>query len=144
MFPVDWNALIRRVDRSLPGRGLWMHCAPVFDSDRPTEEGAGLAVQRESGPGNPGRWYVVVFFSVVPSPEAVGPDGDFLPGRGEEASDWVVEVGYRGDHDTLEGAVGEAKELAAGLPSSALYPNPERLRAFLDQVTDPGDLEEIA
>jgi hypothetical protein len=142
MFPVNWNALIRHIDRSLPGRGLWMHCAPVFDSDRPTEEGVGLAVQRESGPR--GRWYLVVFFAVVPSTEAVGPDGGFLPGRGDDVCDWAVEVGYQGDHDTLEGAVGEAKGLAEGLPKSALYPNPERVRAFLDQVTDPGGLEEIA
>ncbi|MDQ3316864.1 MAG: hypothetical protein M3522_05955 [Actinomycetota bacterium] len=141
MFFVDWNALIRLIDRSLPGRGLWMHCAPVFDPDRPTEEGVGLAVQRESGPK--GRWYVVVFFSVVPSPEAVGPDGDFLPGRGEEVSDWVVDVGYQGDFDALEEAIGEAKDLAPRLPKSAIYPTAERFHAFLEEVTDPGDLEEI-
>jgi hypothetical protein len=98
--------------------------------------------QRESGPK--GHWYTVVFFAVVPDPDAVGPDCAFLPGRGEEVSDWAVRAGYQGDHDRLEDAVGEAKELAAGLPKSGLYPSPERLRAFLDQVTDPEDLGQTA
>ena len=142
MFPMDWNALIRHIDRALPGRGLWMQCVPVFESDRPTEEGVGLAIQRESGPK--GRWYSPVFFSVVPDPVAVGADGHFLPGRGEEASDWTVDVGYRGDHDTLEEAIEEAKGLAADLPMDGLYRTKERLDAILDRVTDPEDLEEIA
>jgi len=142
MFPMDWNALIRHIDRALPGRGLWMQCVPVFDSDRPTEEGIGLAIQRESGPK--GRWYSTIFFSVVPDPDAVGADGGFLPGRGEEAADWTVDVGYRGDHDTLEAAIDEAKGLAADLPINGMFRTEERLDAILDQVTDPEDLEEIA
>lgn len=142
MFPVHWNELVRQIDRSLPGRGLWMHCAPVFDDDRPTEEGVGLALQRESGPET--RRYVVVFFSVIPDPGAVAPGGRFAPGRGEEVSDWRVEVGYQGEFDALKDAVEEAKELASGLPKSGLYPGPERIAAFLDRVTDPDDLDEIA
>ncbi|MBA3388551.1 MAG: hypothetical protein H0U02_04185 [Rubrobacter sp.] len=142
MIPVDWNALIRQIDRSLPGLSLWMHCAPVFDDDSPTEESVGLAIQRQSGPK--GRWYVVVFFRVVPDPAAVDEVGLFPPGRGQETSDWTVNVGYQGDHDNLEEAVAEAKDLARHLPSSALYPNEERLAAFLGKVTDPEDLEETA
>jgi hypothetical protein len=147
MIPVDWNALVRHIDRSLPGRGLWMQCEPVFDDDRPTEEGVGLAIQREPAgtpAGNPGRWYTVAFFSVVPAPEAVGDDGRFLPGRGEEVSDWTVQVGYQGDHDNLGEAIDEAKDLARDLPTSGIYRTNERLEAILDQVTDPEDLEEIA
>ncbi len=144
MFPVDWNALIRHISRELPGLQLWIQCVPVFDDDAPTEEGVGLAVQRESGPGNPGRWYTVVFFSVVPDPGAAGEDGRFLPGRGEEVSDWAVEVGYQGDHDTLEEAIDEAKGLARDLPMSGIYRTHERREAILDRVTDPEDLEEIA
>lgn len=145
MIPVDWNALIRRVNAELPGLCLWMHCAPVFDDDAPTEEGVGLAIQRESGTRDSRRWYLVVFFSVVPDLEAVGVDGGFLPGRGEEVSHWSVEVGYQGDHDTLEEALEEAKSLARHLPKSALYPTEERLAAVLDQVNDPEDnLEQIA
>ncbi len=64
MSCVDWNAMIRHISGALPGLGLWMQCVPVFDEDSPTEEGVGLAIQRESGPK--GRWYTVVFFSVVP------------------------------------------------------------------------------
>lgn len=142
MIPVDWNALIRRIDRALPGLYLWMHCAPVFDHDAPTEEGVGLAIQRLSGPK--GRWYMVVFFSVTPDPAAVDEDGLFPPGRGQETSDWIVKVGYQGDHDTLAEAVAEAKDVARHLPRSALYPNEERLAAFLEKVTDPEDLEETA
>lgn len=144
MFRVDWNALIRHIDRSLPGRGLWMQCVPVFDApDAPTEEGVGLAIQRESGPK--GRWYKVVFFRVVPDEDALDPEnGDFLPGRGDETADWVVEVGYEGDHDTLAEGIDEAKDLARDLPTGGVYATHEIREAILDGVTDPEDLEEIA
>ncbi len=121
---------------------MWMLCVPVFDGDRTTEEGVGLGIQRESGPK--GHWYSTVFFSVVPDPDAIGADGIFLPGRGEEAPDWTVDVGYRGGHDTLQAAIHEAKGLAADLPMNCMYGNKERLDAILDWVTDPDDLEEIA
>ena len=116
-----------------------MQSVPVLDEpDAPTGEGVGLAIQRESGPK--GRWYEVVFFRVVPDEAALGSDGDFLPGRGEEASDWIVEVGYRGEHDDLEDAVEETKGLAGDLPMSRIYHTPERLAAILDEVSDPEDL----
>ena len=142
MLPMDWNALIRHISCALPGLGLWMQCVPVFDDDAPTEEGVGLAIQRQSGPK--GRWYTVVFFSVVPDPAAVGEGGTFLPGRGDEVADWAVEVGYEGEHDTLREAIDDAKGLARGLPMSGIYRTHERREAILDQVTDPEDLEEIA
>ena len=142
MFSMDWNALIRHISRALPGLGLWMQCVPVFDDDAPTEEGVGLAVQRASGPK--GRWYTVVFFSVVPDPGATGVDGTFLPGRGEEVADWAVEVGYQGDHDTLQEAIDDAKGLARDLPMSGIYRTHERREKILDQVSDPEDLEETA
>ena len=141
MIPVDWNDLIRKIDRELPGLSLWMHCAPVLDDDSEIEQGVGLAVQRESGPGNPGRWYLVVFFEVLPDPEALDGDGRFLEGRGEDVSDWIVEVGYQGDFDTLREAIGEAKDLAPRLPRSAIYPTEERFHAALEKVNDPEDLE---
>ncbi len=147
MFRVDWNALIRHIDRSLPGRGLWMQCVPVFDAPDAaggaTEEGVGLAIQRESGPK--ARWYKVVFFRVVPDEEALDEStGDFLPGRGDETADWVVKVGYEGDHDTLKEAIEEAKGLARDLPTGGVYSTHEIREAILDGVSDPEDLEEIA
>lgn len=145
MIFVDWNALIRHIDRSLPGRGLWMQCVPVFDDDAPTEEGVGLAIQRESAPGSSDDlWYPVVFFRVVPDPAATGPDGAFLEGRGDTTGDWEILVGYQGEHDTLEDAIKEAKSLTRDLPKSAIYPTAEKLAAALDRVEDPEDLEEIA
>ena len=116
-----------------------MQSVPVLDDDSPIDEGVGLAIQRESGPK--GRWYEVVFFRVVPDEEALRADGDFLPGRGEETSDWIVEVGYQGEHDALEDAIEEAKGLARGLPMSGIYRTPERLEAILDKVSDPEDLD---
>ncbi len=139
MMPVDWNDLIRKINRELPGISLWMHCAPVLDDDSEIEQGVGLAVQRESGPK--GRWYLVVFFGVVPEPEALADHGRFLAGRGEDPADWVVKVGYQEDFDTLQEAISEAKGLAPRLPRSAIYPTEERLVAFLEKVTDPEDLE---
>lgn len=137
---MHWNALIRHIHRALPGLTLWMQSVPVLDRpDAPTWEGVGLAIQRESGPK--GRWYEVVFFRVVPDEEALAPSGDFLDGRGIETSDWIVEVGYRGEHDALEGAIEETKGLARGLPMSGIYRTPERLEAILDKVSDPGDLD---
>lgn len=134
---MDWNELIRYIQRSLPGRDLWMQCMPVFDDDRPTEEGVGLAIQKEYGPGE--EWYSVVFFRVLPRSEALAADGDFLPGRGEDTSDWDVEIGYEGDFDTLARAIEEAKGLGAQLPMSGIYRTRERLFSILDQVRDPDD-----
>ncbi|MEW6638386.1 MAG: hypothetical protein AB1425_16405 [Actinomycetota bacterium] len=143
MIPVDWNELIRHIDKSLPGRGLWMQCVPVFDEDSPTESGVGLAIQKEYGPGT--NWYTVVFFSVVPDPDALADDGDFLPGRGEETADWNIEAGYQGDFDTLEEAIREAKALAEHLPISPIFGTRERLLDILDKVKDPDeDLQQSA
>lgn len=139
MLSVDWNELIRKISRELPGLSLWMHCAPVLDDDSEIEQGVGLALQRESGPK--GRWYLVVFFDVVPDPEALDDEGGLLERGGDDPSDWTVRIGYRGDFDTLEEAIGEAKDLATRLPRSALYPTAERLVAFLEKVEDPEDLE---
>ncbi len=82
---MDWNALIREISHALPELSLWMHSVPVIDGDGQTEESVGFAVQRESEPR--GRWYLVVFFRLVPDPDAIGSDGGFLPGRGEDVSD---------------------------------------------------------
>ncbi len=143
MISVYWNELIRHIDRFLPGRGLWMQCVPVLDEDSPTESGVGLAIQKECGPK--GNWYTVVFFTVVPDPDALADDGAFLPGRGEKTSDWNVEVGYQGNFDTLEGAITEAKGLAANLPISPIFGTRERLLDILDKVTDPDeDLQQSA
>lgn len=136
---MDWNDLIRKINRELPGLSLWMHCAPVLDDDSPTEQGVGLAVQREAGPK--GRWFLVVFFELLPDPDALDAGGHFLEGRGEDPSDWTVKVGYQGDFDTLEEAIGEAKDLAPRLPRSAIYPTDERFHAALKRVHDPEDLE---
>jgi hypothetical protein len=132
-----WNELVRHIDRSLPGRGLWMQCVPVLDGDSPTESGVGLAVQKEYGPK--GDWYTVVFFTVVPDPDALAEDGDFLPDRGEETSDWNVEVGYQQDFDTLEEAIREAKGLAANLPISPIFGTRQGLFEILNKVTDPDE-----
>lgn len=140
MIPVDWNELVRHIDRSLPGLCLWMQCVPVRDDDSAAEEGVGLAVQRLSEPE--GRRYLVVFFSVLPDPDATGERGAFLPGRGERIADWTVEVGYEGDFDAFEEAVRETKSLARHLPMSGIYRTHERREAVLDEVTDPDeDLE---
>lgn len=139
MMPVEWNVLISKIDRELPGLSLWMHCAPVLDDDTETEQGVGLAVQRESGPK--GRWYLVVFFELLPDRDALDDEGRFLEGRGDDPSDWAVRVGYQGDFDTLEDAIGEAKDLAPRLPRSAIYPTEERFHAALERVNDPEDLE---
>jgi hypothetical protein len=143
MIPVNWNELIRHIDGSLPGRGLWMQCVPVLDDDSPTESGVGLAIQKEYG--SKGDWYTVVFFSVVPDPDALADDGDFLPGRGEKTADWNIEVGYQGDFDTLEEAVREAKALAGHLPTSPIFGTRNKLFEILDKVTDPDeDLQQSA
>lgn len=142
MLPVDWNELIRRIDRFLPGRGLWMQCAPVFDEASPTEEGVGLAIQKEHGPVT--NRYTVVFFTVTPDPDFLGGDGGFLHGHGDEAPDWNIEVGYQGDFDTLEEAVAEAKNLAIHLPISPIFANRDTLLATLDKVSDPDDLGQSA
>ena len=144
MMSVDWNDLIRKINRELPGLSLWMHCAPVLDDDAPTEQGVGLALQRESGPGGigaPRRWYLVVFFELLPDPRALDDGGSFLRGRGDDASDWIVKIGYQGDFDTLQEAIREAKDLAPRLPRSAIYPTEERFHAALERVNDPEDLE---
>ncbi len=143
MIPVHWNELIRHIDGSLPGRGLWMQCVPVLDDDSPTESGVGLAIQKEYGPKE--NWYTVLFFTVVPDPDALAEGGGFLPGRGEKTSDWNVEVGYQEDFDTLEEAITKAKGLAANLPISPIFGTRERLFDILEKVTDPDeDLEQSA
>lgn len=148
MIFVDWNTLIRHIDRSLPGKGLWMQCVPVLDDDAPTEEGVGLAVQRESVSAvlrsGEDLWYSVVFFRVVPDPAATRPDGDFLQGRGDTADDWEIIVGYQVEHETLEEAIDEAKGLSRDLPKSTIYPTTQKLAAALDQVEDPEALDDIA
>lgn len=144
MMPVDWNELIRHINRSMPGVCLWMQCVPVWDDDSPTEEGVGLTIQRLLDPGG-GRHYQVIYFSVVPDPEATDEHGLFLPDRGDRTSDWTIESGYDGDFDTLEGAIAEAKSLARNLPMSGIFRTHERREAILDKVTDPDeDLEQSA
>ena len=134
MFPVDWNALIRHIDRFLPGRGLWMQCIPVFDDDKPTEEGVGLAIQREEGPRS--HWYTVLFFTLVPIPEALTPGGEFLAGRGADPFDWTVDIGYEGEFDDLREAKREAKSLARKLPKPYPPASPQVLLNTIDLLED--------
>lgn len=134
MSSMDFNALCKLISRSLPGRTKWMRCVPVFDDESPTEEGIGLAITAERGPES--YWYNVVFFTVVPSPDATADDGDFLPGRGEDASDWFVKTGYTEDFDTIGEAVGEAKALARNLPQAGIFPTRERFEASLDLLDE--------
>lgn len=134
MFPVDWNALIRHIERSLPGRGLWMQCIPVFDQDKPTEEGVGLAIQREEGPRS--RWYTVLFFTLRPTSDAVAPDGQFLPGRGDNPSDWTVDVSYDPEFEDLGSAKREARSLAQHLPKPYPPASPNALLNTIDALED--------
>lgn len=136
---MDFNALCRLINRSIPGRTKWMQCVPVFDGDSATEEGVGLAITAEHGPN--GYWYDVVFFSVVPDPGATADDGDFLPGRGEQTGDWDVQIGYTGDFDTIDEAVREAKVLARILPEAGIFPTRERFEASLDMLDETDELE---
>lgn len=138
MISVDWNALVRHIDRSLPGLCLWMQCVPVRDDDSATEEGVGLALQRLSEPDGRRR-YLVVFFSIFPSSDATDERSQFLPGRGERTDDWTIEVGYEGAFDLLEEAIHETKSLARDLPMSGIYRTHERREAILDEVADPDD-----
>jgi len=116
-----------------------MQCVPVWDGDSPTEEGVGLAITAEHGPE--AYWYNVVFFSVIPDPDATATDGDFLPGRGEYYSDWTVKTGYAEDFDTIEEAVKEAKVLARNLPQAGIFPTRERFEASLDMLDETDERE---
>lgn len=135
MSSMEFNALCRLISRSLPGRTKWMQCVPVLDdSSEATEEGVGLAINAETGPES--YWYNVVFFSVVPDPDATADGGGFLVGRGEDVSDWIVEIGYSEDFDAIEDAVGEAKALARNLPQAGIFPTQERFEASLDLLDE--------
>lgn len=142
MFTMDYNTLCNLIDRALPGRTKWMQCVPVFDDDAPTEVGVGLAIIANSGPES--YWYDVTFFSVLPDPEATGHDGEFLPGRGDEASDWVVELGYSEDFGTIERAASEAKTLARNLPQAGVFPTRERFEASLDMLDETDERRALA
>lgn len=85
----------------------------------------------------------MVFLSVIPDPQATAYDGDFLPGRGDDASDWTVQTGYTEDFDTIEEAVREAKVLARNLPQASIFPTKDRFEASLD-LLDETDEREIA
>ena len=134
MFMMDYNVLCNLVDDALPGRTKWMQCVPVLEKDAPTEQGVGLAITAEHGPDS--YWYDVVYFSVVPNPEATGEDGNFLPDRGEDGRDWTVKLGYEEDFDTIGEAVEEAKILARDLPQSGIFPSRERFEAALDMLDE--------
>lgn len=143
MSVMHFNDLFDLIDEALPGQRLWMQCVPVRDSDSPTEEGVGLAIQKtQKEPYLDKRSYRPVFFSVVPKNEALDDSGTLLPGRGEDASDWDVEIGYQEPFDTLAEAIEEAKVLARGLPMSPIFRTEERRAAILDAVTDPEDFED--
>lgn len=139
MWSMDFNSLCDLVNRSLPGRTKWMQCIPVWDEDSWTEEGVGLAITAEYGPGS--YWYNVVFFSVVPAPGATADDGGFLPGRGDGAADWTVETGYAEDFDTIEEAVEGAKALSRNLPTAGIFPTRERFEAALDRLDETDERE---
>lgn len=142
MFVMDYNALCNLVDDSLPGRTKWMQCVPVAGDGAPTEQGVGLAITAEHGSYS--YWYDVVYFSVVPNPEASGADGDFLPGRGEDARDWVVLTGYREDFETIGEAVEEAKILARNLPQAGIFPSRERFEAALDMLDETDEKQALS
>ena len=118
----------------------------MWDEDSWTEEGVGLAITAEHGPGRgPGSyWYNVVFFSVVPAPGATTEDGGFLTGRGDGAPDWTVETGYAEDFDTIGEAVEEAKALSRNLPEAGIFPTRERFEAALDMLDDTDEREATA
>jgi hypothetical protein len=142
MFVMDYNALCNLVDRSLPGRTKWMQCVPVGGDGAPTEQGVGLAITAEHGPAS--YWYDVVYFSVVPSPEVTGADGGFLPGRGEDASDWIVELGYEEAFETIGEAVEEAKVLVRNLPQAGIFPSRERFEAALNMLDETDEKQALA
>ena len=143
MTVMHFNDLFDLIEEALPGQRLWMQCVPVQDDDNPTEEGVGLAIQKTQKETYPDKkTYSPVFFSVVPNNDALDDSGTLLPGRGEDASDWTVEIGYQEPFDTLAEAIDEAKILARGLPMSPIFRTEERRAAILDAVTDPEDFED--
>ena len=142
MFVMDYNTLCNLVDYALSGRTKWMQCVPVAGDGAPTEQGVGLAITAEHGPDS--YWYDVVYFSVVPSPEATGADGDFLPGRGEDGRDWTVKLGYEEDFDTIGEAVEEAKILARDLPQAGIFPSRERFEAALDMLDETDEKQALS
>lgn len=145
MSVMHFNDLFDLIDEALPGQRLWMQCVPVQDDDSTTEEGVGLAIQKESlqKESSPHKKsYSPIFFSVVPKNEALDDSGTLLPGRGEDATDWNVEIGYQEQFGTLAEAIDEAKVLARGLPMSPIFRTEERRAAILDAVTDPEDFDD--
>lgn len=123
-----WSDLSARIDRELPGEPLWSQAIPLDSGD----VAEGLAIRRESD------WYLLIYFRLLPT--AVSPSGALAGGR--SAEDWDVEVGYRGDFDTLEEAKAESQRILADLPT------PESLQKrpygfFLD-LLKPEELAEDA
>lgn len=102
-----WSAVSDKIDRELPGEGLWSQSTPIEGGD----VGEGLAIRRE-GSSAEGSWYLLVYFRMIPA--AVDPAGGMV--GGEDADDWEIEVGYAADHDTLADAKDEAREILRGLP----------------------------
>ena len=132
MFCMDYNALCNLIGDSLPGRTTWMQCVPVAGDGTPTEQGVGLVITAEHGLDS--YWYNVIYFSVLLNPDATGADGDFLPGRGEDARDWDVLTGYREDFNTIGEAASETKTLARNLPQAGIFRSRERFEAALDML----------
>lgn len=103
-----WSAISSKLERELPGEGLWSQSLPIENGD----VGEGLAIRRE-GALSGKSWYLLVYFRLVPL--AVDPAGEML--GGERADDWEVEIGYVTDHDRLADAKDEARDILAGLPT---------------------------
>jgi hypothetical protein len=121
-----WSEISNKIDRELPGEPLWSQSIPIEG-----DVAEGLAVRREAGPEG-SYWYLLVYFRLVPA-EVDPATGEMLGGA--SADDWDLEVGYRGDFDTLEEAKAEGKEILAALPT------PESMRGrgygfFLDLLRD--------
>lgn len=127
MIRMDFHELSRMINRSLPGSGVWAQSA----SDEYALDGGseGLAIRRESGPS--ASWWLVVFFRVLPRSSEAGAEG---------SNEWEVEVGYTNDHDTLEGAKTEARELLKHLPNMG-FPDEDLTQDFifaaLEDLEDP-------
>lgn len=134
---MHFNQLFDLIVSKIPGQQLWMQCVPVWDEDKPTEEGVGLAIQKRVT--REGKTFSPVFFRVVPKDEATDESGRFLPGHHKGPEDWKVETGYENPHATLKEAIEETKRLARDLPMSPILRTEERRSAILDGVNDPED-----